>query len=89
MVEGSVTLAITYIIIKKKEQKLTLIATFFFTNRIINAWTNLLPETANTSSVNVFKGRVDREMKRIIFKTNLSELCTAYLRIAFTTLENN
>ena len=56
----------------KKKRVCTNLYNKFFTNRVINTWNNLLNETVNAPSVNAFKGRVDRELSRFMYETNLS-----------------
>ena len=42
----------------------------FFTNRVINFWNNLDTETANASSINVFKNRLDKKFKGHMYNTD-------------------
>ena len=43
----------------------------FFTNRIINHWNKLDDETANASSVDIFKNRLDSSLRKSMFSTKL------------------
>ena len=70
--DGSITRGHTLKL--KKKRTCTTVFNHFFTNRIINAWNNLSTETVNAPSVNAFKGRVDKELKRYMFETNIKEI---------------
>ena len=45
---------------------------YFFSNRVINLWNSLDSETANATSLNSFKNKVDKLLKDYMFCTNLN-----------------
>ena len=44
----------------------------FFTNRVINLWNNLSPETIDAKSVNTFKNHIDKTFRVHVFSTDLN-----------------
>ena len=44
----------------------------FFTNRIINPWNSLPREVVNSPNINIFKNRIDKLYKPIIYTTYLN-----------------
>ena len=44
---------------------------YFFTNRVVNLWNQLLSDVVNSSSVNVFKNKIDRLLQNYMFSVNI------------------
>ena len=43
---------------------------YFFTNRVVNLWNQLPTDTVNSSSVNIFKNKIDRLLQNYTFTTD-------------------
>ena len=44
---------------------------YFFTNRVVNLWNQLPSDVVNSSSVNVFKNKIDRLLQNYMFSVNI------------------
>ena len=58
-----------YTIIKNSTKKYSY--QHFFTNRVCNAWNSLPEDIANAKSLNIFKNKIDKKYKDLMFITNL------------------